>query len=261
MVEPNISRLSKDLVLKRVVDTFGNVFSERFNLPFGHISSAPPANMPVLEIRGRDTDLLFRLENGEILHIEFQTVYTAADIWRFSDYNHAVAYHYHARTHTVIIYGPRVVNAIDRLDLGSHIFTIHTRFLRHEQGAASLRTLQAKVARGEALDARDRLARGAPADGGRHGRLGVPYRRRGCESRTTGGFNDGERSPGVDRQRNRRGIPQGLRPRASARASARVAPRLGLRPSGRRCYGCWRFGSAPYRRPSSGCPLSTTSIA
>ena len=157
MAGPDISRLSKDLVLKRVVETFGDVFSERFNLPFGQISSALPAAMPALEIRGWDTDLLFRLGNGEILHIEFQTVYVEADIWRFSDYNHAVAYRYHARTHTVIIYGPRVVNAPDRLDLGSHIFTMHTRFLRREQGARSLRPLQAKVARGEVLDALDRL--------------------------------------------------------------------------------------------------------
>ena len=72
MADPQVSRLSKDLLLKHVAGGLRGDFLSRFGLPYAPILMPLPTDLPMLEVRGRQTDLLFRLADGNILHVEFQ---------------------------------------------------------------------------------------------------------------------------------------------------------------------------------------------
>src|SRR5689334_16143180 len=94
MADAEVSRLSKDIILKRIVEGLGGDFFARFGLDLAPIVEALPTELPVLEVRGQRADLLFRLADGSIVHLEFQTTRKAADLLRFFLYNLAVYEHY-----------------------------------------------------------------------------------------------------------------------------------------------------------------------
>lgn len=56
-----------------------------------------------VETRDEFVDLTFRLENGEILHIEEQTSLTKEDLIRFAHYDLRIFSKYHVRIHTVVL--------------------------------------------------------------------------------------------------------------------------------------------------------------
>ena len=158
MADPQVSRLSKDLLLKHVVGGLRGDFLSRFGLPYAPILMPLPTDLPMLEVRGRQTDLLFRLADGNILHVEFQMRNKPADLFRFCNYNLAVAEQYFpSLVFTLVLHGPESSGARDSLDTGSNIFSMRNVLLGKEDGEAVLGRLKEKRARGESLDARDRL--------------------------------------------------------------------------------------------------------
>ena len=158
MADPQVSRLSKDLLLKHVVGGLRGDFLSRFGLPYAPILMSLPTDLPMLEVRGRQTDLLFRLADGNILHVEFQMRNKPADLFRFCNYNLAVAEQYFpSLVFTLVLHGPESSGARDSLDTGSNLFSMRNVLLGKEDGEAVLRRLKEKRARGESLDARDRL--------------------------------------------------------------------------------------------------------
>lgn len=56
-----------------------------------------------VETRDEYVDLIFRLENGEILHIEEQTSLTEEDLIRFAHYDFRIFSKYRVRIHTVVL--------------------------------------------------------------------------------------------------------------------------------------------------------------
>jgi hypothetical protein len=158
MSEAEVSRLSKDIILKRVVSGLSGGFFSRFGLAFAPIVAALPTELPVLEVRGQRADLLFELADGTILHLEFQTTRKRGDLLRFFQYQLAAYEHYGRKpVFTVILHGPGIMDAPDTLWTGSGTFTVRNLLLGTEDGEAVLRRLREKRATGQALDARDRI--------------------------------------------------------------------------------------------------------
>ena len=71
MADPQVSRLSKDLLLKHVVDGLRGDFLSRFGLPYAPILMPLPTDLPGGRA-GRSAALLFRLADSNILHVEFR---------------------------------------------------------------------------------------------------------------------------------------------------------------------------------------------
>jgi hypothetical protein len=157
MAEPAVSRLSKDIILKRLVDGLRGEFLARFGLHLAPIVAALPTELPVLTVRAQRTDLLFLLEDGTILHLEFQTTKKPADLLRFAFYNLEVHAHYGNRVYTIILHGPGIASAPSVRDSGSNVFTVRNLLLGMEDGDAILKRLQEKQAGGEPFTATDRL--------------------------------------------------------------------------------------------------------
>ena len=96
--------------------------------------------------------------NGNLLHVEFQMRNKPADLFRFCNYNLAVAEQYSpSLVFTLVLHGPESSGARDSPDTGSNIFSMRNVLLGKEDGEAVLQRLKEKRARGEVLDARDRL--------------------------------------------------------------------------------------------------------
>jgi len=157
MVQTRVSRKSADIVLKYTAEALGGALFARFGLPFPPIVAGLPSELPQLRISSQQTDLLFRLADGSILHLEFQTTRRAGDLLRFAAYNLAVSQHYGQPVWTVVLYGAGIRSARDTLQAGSLTFHVHNILVGKEDGDAVLRRLREKAARDEPFTSTDRI--------------------------------------------------------------------------------------------------------
>jgi len=159
MTQPRVSRKSVDIVLKYVAEALGGALFERFGLPFPPIVAGLPSELPQLRITSQQTDLLFLLADGSILHVEFQTTRRSGDLTRFAAYHLAVYAQYGRAVRTVVLYGAGIRSAADTLDtgVGALVFRVQNILVGQEDGDAALRQLHEKVARGEPFTDTDRI--------------------------------------------------------------------------------------------------------
>ena len=94
MPDFDIARQRNDIILKRIADAMRGGLLRRFGLAFPDIVEGLPSELPVLEVRSQQVDLLFRLADGTILHLEFQSKQEVDDLKRFFAYNLAIYLHY-----------------------------------------------------------------------------------------------------------------------------------------------------------------------
>ena len=157
MVQTRVSRKSADIVLKYTAEALGGALFARFGLSLPPIVAGLPSELPQLRISSQQTDLLFRLADGSILHLEFQTTRRAGDLLRFAAYNLAVSQHYGQPVWTVVLYGAGIRSAGDTLQAGSLTFHVHNILVGKEDGDAVLRRLREKAARDEPFTSTDRI--------------------------------------------------------------------------------------------------------
>ncbi len=152
-----VSRKSVDIVLKYTAEALGGALFARFGLPPPPIVAGLPSELPELRITSQQTDLLFRLADGSILHLEFQTTRRRGDLLRFAAYNLAVSQHYGRPVWTVVLYGAGIKSARDTLQAGSLTFRVHNILVGKEDGEAVLGRLREKATRDEPFTATDRV--------------------------------------------------------------------------------------------------------
>jgi len=159
MTHPRVSRKSVDIVLKYVAEALGGALFERFGLPFPPIVAGLPSELPYVRITSRQTDMLFLLADGSLLHLEFQTTRRSGDLTRFAAYHLAVYEQYGRPVRTVVLYGAGIRSAADTLDtgVGALVFRVQNILVGQEDGDAALRQLHEKAARGELFTATDRI--------------------------------------------------------------------------------------------------------
>jgi hypothetical protein len=129
-------------------------FLQRFNLDLPEIVAVLPTELPVLEVRGQRTDLLFLLADSTILHLEFQTTVESEDIGRFAGYNLAFRLHYGHPVYTVVVYGRGITTAPDAFGGGSLTFQARNIYMSQQDADATLQALQDR----SELTLADRLA-------------------------------------------------------------------------------------------------------
>ncbi len=157
MPQSRVARQSADIILKRIAVAFGGDLFARFGLSLPPIVAALPSELPQLTVSTQFTDLLFRLADGSILHLEFQTQHRADTLLRFATYNLAAVARYGGPIYTVVLYGAGIRSAPVTLDIGSIVFTVRNILVGQEDGDAVLRRLHETAARGEPFTASDRI--------------------------------------------------------------------------------------------------------
>ena len=146
-----VAREAKDILLKRLAGGLGGGFPAALGLDLAPIVAALPAELPVLSVRAEQPDNLFRLEDAAIVQFEFQMKRNPDDLERFYRTQFAVAEHYRCPVHTVVLYGPDVLEAPDTLDRGSAVFRVRNVYIGAMDGEAVVAMLRERLAGGQPL--------------------------------------------------------------------------------------------------------------
>ena len=95
--------LSYDLAIKEALTLFENKTLDFLGLDLPRITGVLQNEYAEVETRDESVDLVFWLENGEILHNEEQTRLTTEDLIRFAHYDLRIYLKYRVQIHTVIL--------------------------------------------------------------------------------------------------------------------------------------------------------------
>lgn len=100
-------RDSKDRALKWLFDLFRTASMPQLGLDMPRVIEALPTEF--VHIERRLTDALYRTENGDILHVEFQMSGDDHDLRRFAIYDALILDRYPdmKKVCTVVLYGPK----------------------------------------------------------------------------------------------------------------------------------------------------------
>jgi predicted transposase YdaD len=151
-----VAREARDILLKYMARGLRTGLLKALRLSLADIEEVLPAEVPLLEVHAEYPDLLFRLKDGRILHLEFQTD-RVPDLQRFWLYHIAVALFYKTTVYTVVVYGRGIRRAPDSLDCGYYAFKVHNIYLSKQDGEKVLMDLRARLERGEELDEAARI--------------------------------------------------------------------------------------------------------
>jgi predicted transposase YdaD len=151
-----VAREARDILLKYMARGLRTGLLKALGLSLADIEEVLPAEVPLLEVHAEYPDLLFRLKDGRVLHIEFQTD-RVPDLQRFWLYHVAVALFYKTVVYTVVVYGRGIRRAPDSLDCGFYPFKAHNIYLGKQDGEETLSRLRARLEGGEELDEAARI--------------------------------------------------------------------------------------------------------
>ena len=116
----------------------------------------PIDDLPPLEVK-TDNALLFGLAGEPLLHVEFKITPDADTLWDAMRYNLAAAMHYEQPIQTVVLCGPAITSAPDRLEAGSLTLQVTNILLGQEDGSLALQRLRHKARRREPFTGADRV--------------------------------------------------------------------------------------------------------
>ncbi len=106
--QAQVTRAAKEVLLKRLGQSLRGGFVAGLGLNLAPIVELQTSEVPVLSVHSAQTDLLCRLADAAILHLEFPMNSTPDELPPFARYNLAVCEAYDATTWTVVLYGPGI---------------------------------------------------------------------------------------------------------------------------------------------------------
>lgn len=158
MAERGVTWQRFDVIFKQEARLLVAALPRHFGLSLPPVVEQLATDLPRVDIHIEYLDVLFRLADGSLLHIEFQTTQRRRDLARFALYvAELINRHTSEKIYTVVIYGAGIESAPDRLDRGSLVYTVRNIYLGSRDGSAVLRHLQARLASTGSLDEDERL--------------------------------------------------------------------------------------------------------
>ncbi|MCL1990610.1 MAG: hypothetical protein FWG67_06950 [Defluviitaleaceae bacterium] len=153
-----ISHPVYDLSQKSIVNFFQDKALSFFGFQSSKIEESLNVELVDIKMQGKRTDLVFLLEDGSILHLEFQTHYQHDDLLRFINYDILVhQQHKRRQVKTLIIYSAGVKRREVKLDFHTLVYKPYVIFLEEKDGDHILSTLEQKLQRKERFNDEDLL--------------------------------------------------------------------------------------------------------
>ncbi len=147
-----------DVLFKLEAEHLAGLLPHRYGLDLAPIRRHLPTELPQLDLHLERLDHVFELEDGSILHLEFEAAVSAADLRRFVRYGLALLESYPDRTiRTVVFCGPGTGQVPLPLDGGSLPYRLEGVAVGVQDGAATLARLRTLAAGGGPWGEVDRL--------------------------------------------------------------------------------------------------------
>lgn len=147
-----------DVLFKLEAEHLAHLLPSRYGLRLAPIRRHLPTELPQLALHLERLDHVFELEDGTILHLEFEAAVSAADLRRFVRYGLALLEAYPGRrVQTVVFCGPRTRQAPLPIDGGTLPYRLDSVLVGAQDGAATLARLRAVAAGGQPWSEADRL--------------------------------------------------------------------------------------------------------
>ncbi|MDI3328898.1 MAG: transposase [Alicyclobacillaceae bacterium] len=151
----DISRNSNDIVARHLAGALPRGVLEVIGIHGANVVRAMPADLPKVEVREERSDILLELDDGRLMHLEFQST-KEPHLYRFLRYDTAIAEKYRRKVRTVVLYTGDVEEAPEELDAGTIRYRVENVYLNRLDGDGVLETLRRHLA-ADAWDEADRV--------------------------------------------------------------------------------------------------------
>ena len=105
-----------------------------------------------VETRDEFVDLTFRLENGDVLHIEEQATLTEEDLIRFAHYDLRLYSKYHVPVHTVVLSPFHSKNHVSFFNAGCFQYSVIHQVIQGRNGDEVLERMRDEIATGKPVN-------------------------------------------------------------------------------------------------------------
>jgi hypothetical protein len=157
MAAYKVSAHALDVIFKLEAQALATALPQRLGRALPRIMAHFPTEVPRLDLHLQQLDSVFLLDDGSLLHLEFQAAYLRYDLIRFAEYDLGLHREHRRDVHTAIFYGPAVTRRPPPLLVGTLRFAPHMVLLGRRSGTQALRRLRAQVRSGLPLTETDRL--------------------------------------------------------------------------------------------------------
>jgi hypothetical protein len=145
MAQYRLSRNSIDIIFKSEAARLVAVLPKYLGVQLAPIVAQLPTDSPRVDIHMEETDAIFELADGSLLHLEFQTTWRRRDLVRFLLYDVHLYARHRKRIHTVVIYGAGIEQTDTTLDVGAFQYGVSAVYWGREDGEARLAELHEEL--------------------------------------------------------------------------------------------------------------------
>ncbi len=147
--QQRVSAQALDVIFKLEAEGLARLLPDRFGLPIAPIAGYFPTELPQLDLHLERLDSVFQLEDGSLLHLEFQRHMRTMDMVRFVGYGMALFREYVLRVRTVVVIcGPAMPSLPPPIDGGQIPYRLDCVQMAGQDGEVTLARLRDLAARG-----------------------------------------------------------------------------------------------------------------
>ncbi|ADG05133.1 RpnC/YadD family protein [Kyrpidia tusciae] len=143
-----ISRNSNDIVARHLTVAMAQGALAAIGISDAVVVGALPADLPRVEVREDRMDILLELQDGRLMHLEYQKK-KEPNLYRFLHYDAAIVERYRCKVRTIVVYTDEVASAPEQLDAGAISYRVENLYLSRIDGDATIDTLRQHVSVGE----------------------------------------------------------------------------------------------------------------
>ncbi|MDI9259609.1 hypothetical protein [Alicyclobacillus sendaiensis] len=146
---------TQDTLMKALTRSLSGGALDALGVSGVELTEPLPTELPANTLR---VDRVWRMANGDLFHLEFQTK-REATLHRFLEYDARLANEHRARIRTVVLYHASVASAPHSLDIGTAHYRVENVFLAHMRAEKALDDVEQHLHQGQ-WEAGDRLRLG-----------------------------------------------------------------------------------------------------
>jgi len=126
----NVTRKNYDLIFKLAAGVFKGRILDFLGIDCVEIERTFATELPGIEASSRETDFIFKLKDGSLLHFEFQTGFSAERLFEIFMYDARLVKKYKKAVKTVIVYSGDSNTLQDGFNLGSVNYKTQIIYIR-----------------------------------------------------------------------------------------------------------------------------------